>query len=44
MIQQTLFYSPIYSDPQPDCMATNLQRAHDLAPYYVFNKKDSTGG
>jgi hypothetical protein len=39
MIQQTLFYSPIYSDPDPDCMQTNLQRAHDLVPYYVFTKK-----
>lgn len=41
LIQQTLFYSPIYSDPDPDCMQTNLQRAHELAPYYVFTKKGS---
>ena len=34
VIQQTLFYSPIYSEPDPDCMQTNLQRAHELAPYY----------
>lgn len=45
VIQQTLFYSPIYSDPDPDCMQTNLQRAHELAPYYIFTKKkDSNGG
>ena len=30
VIQQTLFYSPIYSEPDPDCMQTNLQRAHEL--------------
>ena len=32
VIQQSLFYSPIYSEPDPDCMQTNLQRAHELAP------------
>ena len=32
VIQQTLFYSPIYSEPDPDCMQTNLQRAHELVP------------
>jgi hypothetical protein len=36
VIQQTLFYSPIESEPDPDCMQTNLQRAHDLAPYYIY--------
>jgi hypothetical protein len=41
VIQQTLFYSPIYSVPNPDCMATNLQRAHELAPYYVFTSQES---
>jgi hypothetical protein len=40
-IQQTLFYSPIYSNPAPDCMQTNLQRAHDLLPYYKFQGDDS---
>ena len=38
MIQQSLFYSPIYSEPDVDCMQTNLQRAHDLAPYYKYDK------
>ena len=36
VIQQSVFYSPIYSEPDPDCMQTNLQRAHELAPHYVF--------
>jgi hypothetical protein len=36
VIQQSLFYSPIYSNPNPDCMQTNLQRAHELSPYYIY--------
>jgi hypothetical protein len=36
VLQQSLFYSPIYSEPDPDCMQTNLQRAHELVPHYVF--------
>lgn len=36
VIQQSLFYSPIHSPDQPDCLQTNLQRAHELAPYYTF--------
>ncbi|MGE0215443.1 DUF3558 domain-containing protein [Mycolicibacterium sp.] len=36
VIQQTLFYSPIYSEPDPDCMQTNLQRAHELSPHYIY--------
>ncbi|KUI42444.1 hypothetical protein AU197_15230 [Mycobacterium sp. IS-1590] len=36
VLQQSLFYSPIYSEPDPDCMQTNLQRAHELIPHYVF--------
>src|SRR5512139_1339367 len=36
VLQQSLFYSPIYSDPDPDCMQTDLQRAHELVPHYVF--------
>lgn len=36
VLQQSLFYSPIYSDPDPDCFATNRQRAEQLAPYYKF--------
>ncbi len=36
LIQQALFYSTVYSNPEVDCMATNLQRANDLLPYYKF--------
>lgn len=36
VLQQSLFYSPIYSEPDPDCMQTNLQRAHELIPHYTF--------
>ena len=36
LIQQALFYSTVYSNPEVDCMATNLQRANDLIPYYKF--------
>jgi hypothetical protein len=36
VIQQALYYSTIYSNPEVDCMSTNLQRANDLAPYYKF--------
>jgi hypothetical protein len=36
LIQQALYYSTVYSNPEVDCMATNLQRANDLAPYYRF--------
>ncbi|MBW0014745.1 DUF3558 domain-containing protein [Mycobacterium sp.] len=36
VIQQALYFSTIYSNPEVDCMATNLQRANDLAPYYKF--------
>ena len=36
VLQQSLFYSPIYSNPNPDCLQTNLQRAQQLAPYYKF--------
>jgi hypothetical protein len=36
VIQQSLFYSPIYSDPDPDCLQINLRRAHELAPYYIY--------
>ncbi len=30
VIQQSLFYSTIYSSPEVDCPATNLQRANEL--------------
>ena len=36
VIQQSLFYSPIHSPERPDCLQINLQRAHELAPYYKF--------
>ena len=36
VIQQSLYYSTIYSSPEVDCPSTNLQRANELAPYYVF--------
>lgn len=36
VIQQVLFYSPIYSNPDMDCMQTNLQRAHELSPHYIY--------
>ena len=36
VIQQALYYSTVYSNPEVDCMSTNLQRANDLAPYYKF--------
>lgn len=36
VIQQSLFYSPIHSPDKPDCLQTNLQRAHELTPYYKF--------
>jgi hypothetical protein len=36
VIQQSLFFSAVYSNPEVDCMQTNLQRANDLVPYYKF--------
>lgn len=36
LIQQSLYYSPVYSEPDVDCMSTNLQRATELSPYYKF--------
>jgi hypothetical protein len=36
VLQQALYYSTVYSNPEVDCMATNLQRANELAPYYKF--------
>ncbi|QLL09291.1 DUF3558 domain-containing protein [Mycobacterium vicinigordonae] len=36
VIQQSLFYSTIYSEPDVDCPSTNLQRANELAPLYKF--------
>src|SRR3954463_7628085 len=34
LIQQSMFYSPIYDADNVDCLSTNLQRARELAPYY----------
>ena len=31
VIQQSLYYSTIYSSPEVDCPSTNLQRANDLS-------------
>ncbi len=36
VLQQSLFYSPIYSPTTSDCLQTNLQRANELVPYYKF--------
>jgi hypothetical protein len=36
VLQQALYFSTVYSNPEVDCMATNLQRANDLIPYYKF--------
>jgi len=36
VLQQALYFSTIYSNPDIDCMSTNLQRANDLVPYYKF--------
>ncbi len=36
VIQQSMFFSTVYSNPEIDCMSTNLQRANDLVPYYKF--------
>ena len=36
VIQQSLFFSAIYSNPDVDCPAENMMRAHQLAPHYKF--------
>jgi hypothetical protein len=36
VLQQALYYSTVYSNPEVDCPSTNLQRANDLAHYYKF--------
>lgn len=35
-IQQSLYYSPVYSEPEVDCPAENMMRAHQLSPHYVY--------
>ena len=42
VIQQSLFYSPIYAADDVDCMQTNLRRAHELAPYYRYTKRNTS--
>jgi hypothetical protein len=34
VLQQSLFYSPVYTTDDVDCLQTNLERAHQLVPYY----------
>ena len=36
VIQQSLFFSAVYSNPNVDCPAENMMRAQQLAPYYKF--------
>ena len=36
VIQQVMFYSPIESADNPDCLQTNLQRARELSPFYKY--------
>jgi hypothetical protein len=36
VIQQSLYYSTVYSTPEVDCPSTNLQRANQLSAYYKF--------
>jgi hypothetical protein len=33
---QSLFFSPVYSNPDVDCMQENLMRAQQLTPFYIF--------
>ena len=42
VIQQSLYYSTIYSSPEVDCPSTNLQRANDL-PLTTSSKPTSLG-
>ncbi|MCV7226512.1 DUF3558 domain-containing protein [Mycolicibacterium komossense] len=36
LIQQSLFYSPKYSNPAPDCLQENVARGQQLSPFYKF--------
>lgn len=36
LIQQSLYYSPVYAQPDVDCISTNRQRAEELSQYYKF--------
>jgi hypothetical protein len=36
VIQQSLFFSKIYSSPNVYCPVENMMRAQQLAPYYIY--------
>jgi hypothetical protein len=36
VIQQSLFFSPVYSNPDVDCPTENMMRAQQLAPHYKY--------
>ncbi|MBS9534832.1 DUF3558 domain-containing protein [Mycobacterium sp. M1] len=36
LIQQSLYYSPVYSNPDVDCPSENLKRAQQLSPLYKY--------
>jgi len=36
VIQQSLFFATVYSNPNVDCQVESMTRAQQLAPYYVF--------
>lgn len=36
VIQQSLYYSPVYSEPKVDCPSENLMRAEQLSAHYKF--------
>ncbi len=36
VIQQSLFYSPVYSGNNVDCLQENLMRGQQLSPFYKF--------
>jgi hypothetical protein len=36
VIQQTLFYSPKYTEDDVDCLQTNLQRGRELSNFYKY--------
>lgn len=36
VIQQSLYYSPVYSNPDVDCPSENMRRAHELSPHYIY--------
>lgn len=36
VIQQSLYYSPVYSNPKVDCPSENITRAHQLSEHYIY--------